>query len=373
MRAAATLALLLFAGCETVAGPGYREGELEVVWQEPSGTITAPPLLADDLVIVRQVSGRVEARRRATGVVLWERELGISAATDPPVRAGHTVLVNGPELVALDLRTGSVRWSRASGVTLSTQAAASDGTTAYLPDVDAVFALDVATGDVRWRADLGGFASAPIIAGDLLLVNLRALEVLGAPLRAGEIVAVERVTGAIRWRAPMPAPAGFAAPSAFGTVDAERGVFLSRDGVLRALRLSDGAILWDQRVVSFGAPQPIIDGDVVLLPEEVGRVSARSLASGELRWSRDVRPPLAGVAVAPALSVRPCGARLCVFDGTVRVLTREGAPVATTLARFSAPPVIDEAGVAYGGAARVDLSGTRVLAVRIAGGVGATR
>ena len=368
-RVALVVTAFLIGGCETVDGPGFREGPLEVVWQAPSGTILAPPLLVDDLVVVRQLSGRVEARRRSTGVVLWERDLAISRASDAPVRVGDVVLVNGPTLVALDVHTGSVRWQRASAQFLTTAAAASDGDVAFFPDLSTLFALEGDTGRERWRADLDGVVSHPLVAGELVLVNVRTLDILGAPLTGGEIVALERATGAVRWRAGMPAPPSLEPTSAFGDVATDRAVFLTRDGQLRALRLSDGQLLWSRRVVSFGAPRPLVDGDQVLVPEEAGSLSARDLASGALRWTRGIRPALGGElgTSAAALSVVRCGGRVCVVDGNVVELARDGTLLQETPARFTAPPAIDEHGVAYGGAVRVETLGSRILAVRLTG------
>jgi outer membrane protein assembly factor BamB len=76
----------------------------------------------------------------------------------------------------------------------------------------ALHCLDLYTGEVRWKTHLArefgakappwGYASSPLVEGDLLVINP------GAP--AASVVALDRVSGKVVWKTPGP-PAAYAA------------------------------------------------------------------------------------------------------------------------------------------------------------------
>ena len=108
------------------------------------------------------------------------------------------------------------------------------------------------------------------------------------------VVALERDSGAVRWRAPLPC-----APL-YPAVDGERAYLPCNDGLIRAWNLADGSEAWS--VDTQGAPVFIIPAGGLLLvadgdPDDGydlsgvnpprtpdGRVRAYEVASGALRW-----------------------------------------------------------------------------------------
>ncbi len=134
-------------------------------------------MVADGVLVAGTNSGSIFALDAVTGKVRWSRDVGQpingSAAIDPAAPGGGLVLVplaqvGDPQLIALSLGDGSVRWK----VALSTQPSSTNidvyGSPVYWkgtvyigtsgPDGDgstargSVVALDEATGKLRWRS-----------------------------------------------------------------------------------------------------------------------------------------------------------------------------------------------------------------------------
>jgi outer membrane protein assembly factor BamB len=196
--------------------------------------VLAPVAVGGGLVVgtfAREQSG-IEAFDRATGALVWrvdERSVdtlavGIAAAPiiDPRAHAVY-IATSSDEVAALDLDTGAVRWHTKLDPRGFDWGAAILGTPALAHGIlvvptlyDDTVALDAASGAVLWRhaapapsplrvthyrgADEAGFASSPVIAGDVVYVastdgTLAALDLAsgdelwtvhtGAPITAG--------------------------------------------------------------------------------------------------------------------------------------------------------------------------------------------
>ncbi|ELZ74960.1 serine/threonine protein kinase-like protein [Haloferax larsenii JCM 13917] len=224
---------------------------------------------------------------------LWRHPIPTTAqpypiAAPPVVSDGVAVTATYGErtppigVAAVDAETGTPRWrvgfnSRQIPWTL----AAADGAV-YVPFFkgDAgVVALDLQTGGREWSVSLP-VAGPVTVAGDTLLVPLD-----GDP---EAIAAVDRRTGAIRWRAP-----GVRHTEA-GVAVAHDRVYYCADRMLLARRLDTGDLVW-----SFGpTPRvslswtPVVAGDVVYALAEHRAENSRphylyalDAASGRVRGS----------------------------------------------------------------------------------------
>lgn len=150
--------------------------------------------------------------------------------------AGH-----GGDIQALELESGRELWRSKTELPLSGGPAAGEGLVVAGTSDGDVIALALDTGVERWRAAVGG-------------------EVLAAPVLAGGIAVVRTV-----------------------------------DGRLRGLRVADGKEAWvyEQQVPRLtlrGNGAPVISGDMVVAGFDNGKVSAVTLATGELLWSTTVAP-----------------------------------------------------------------------------------
>jgi outer membrane protein assembly factor BamB len=106
------------------------------------------------------------------------------------------------------------------------------------------------------------------------------------------IVAIDGVTGATRWSVPF--DAALTAPL---TWDSGWLIALTSSGEVRALRGSDGRLMWRQSVGSTAAHPAVPGGrNILYLSLSDGRVVALALETGERVWERQ----LAGILSKPA-------------------------------------------------------------------------
>jgi len=158
-------------------------------------------------------------------------------------------------------------------------AAGFDATTAYVPlKGGQLVAVDLDLGVVRWRLDVATtFTPA---TGDGLVFTTT----------DSSIEARDALTGATRWRTPL--PGGAAVPLYWDT-----GWLLAStpNGDLAAFRAADGSLIWRQSLGSplAAAPAPALDR--VFLPLADNRLVAVLLTTGETVWTRTLTDRITGM------------------------------------------------------------------------------
>jgi outer membrane protein assembly factor BamB len=130
--------------------------------------------------------------------------------------------------------------------------------------------------EVLWRRILpSGIRAAPLISRELLLVATG----------AGEVLALDRASGAIRWHVPLGAEV-IGAPAAERTNSESGFVVVTGDGSVYALD-REGKPRWHfQAGAAIYAP-PLVDGGTVCVGDISAQVHALDLESGERRWFFD--------------------------------------------------------------------------------------
>ena len=132
--------------------------------------IHAPPVVADDLVLVCTRRGRLLALDAADGGTVWGFHRGTGPSTRPAVAHDRVYLPagNGSLTRCLDLDDGEARWHVRSGLVTSQPTAVADGVYVGTPN-EGLFAVDP-DGTVRWHDDHWR-VDAPVVAvGDRLYV-----------------------------------------------------------------------------------------------------------------------------------------------------------------------------------------------------------
>lgn len=209
---------------DLASGPGVGEGVVAVVavdgflialnksdgtelWRTfISGESLAAPLVVDDYIVVQTVDNRVSALSIFDGTERWSVEQETPAltmrGTTSPVNAGGTVVTgfdNG-RVVAIDLDSGDVLWesllSPPSGRSDLDRLADIDGDIAVVgQDIYAsgyhgrVASFAAESGQVLWDRELSSFEG---VTADWNYVY--------STLETGELVALNRRTGAEIWR-----------------------------------------------------------------------------------------------------------------------------------------------------------------------------
>lgn len=145
----------------------------------------------------------------------------------------------------------------------------------------AVSAHAAETGERLWRNDLNvPLSSGPGIAGDLVLLGGKA-----------EIIALQRGDGTLRWRVPVSSES-LGDPVRAGDIVVVRTI----DGAVYGLAAQDGRRLWRvQQAVPLlslrGQSSPLIAGDAAIVGFANGRVAAYGLRDGALLWETTVVVP----------------------------------------------------------------------------------
>src|SRR5262249_21577259 len=145
-----------------------------------------------------------------------------------------------------------------------------------------VNALDAGNGAVVWSrnaaSEIGmktptwGFATSPLVAGDLVIVGV-----------SGRLVAYDRITGAHRWKGPVRG-ASYSSPRRLIVDGVAQVLVLSATGAT-SVALADGAVLWEHPWKGYPIVQPNLtsEGDVLMSVSDSSGV--RRLALTHIRGS----------------------------------------------------------------------------------------
>ena len=213
-----------------------RDGR--TAWRQPASGVSAPLVLDGDALYAVTDQGTALRLAAGDGTVMWQRRLGGGVRAAPVLTlAGVAIATTADSLYLLDPANGRVRASRATpGTVLATPV--TDGRHLYVATVrGGVLALTAVGLETAWEITLPDaiFATA-VLAADTLLVLARdgtlALVPVAAPESrrilslarpavagptvttagvlvgtvAGEVLCVDRATGAVRWQAKVAGP-----------------------------------------------------------------------------------------------------------------------------------------------------------------------
>ncbi len=159
--------------------------------------IWATSLVVGSILYVPSVSGDLHALDVQTLEPVWPEPFKAKAGllTDPVLASSNTLLVGGIDrsLYALDLDTGTQRWSFDADGWFWGRPLVADGTI-YVPNLDShVYALDVATGEKLWSFETeDGVRSSPLLVEDVLIVVDQ----------KGNVYGLNPNTGTLRWSGP---------------------------------------------------------------------------------------------------------------------------------------------------------------------------
>ena len=264
------------------------------------------PAIVADRVIAADGYGKVEARDRFSGKRIWRTEIGgidkgfFSALNffdrkDPSFVAGGVGVGGGLALlgttqgfvVALGVADGAEQWRADLGrEVLSTPAVFDD--LVFAQSIDGrLVAMDLATGTVRWTYDnqlpiltLRG-TSSPVVADGIVF----------AGFANGKLVALRAENGEPIWEHRVMLPEGRSELERMVDVDTKPlllgGVVYigSYHGLVKALSVREGRPLWEQEISTY------LDlaegyGQVYAIDEE-DIISAIDQQSGEVIWVQD--------------------------------------------------------------------------------------
>ena len=249
-------ALLFVAAGEMIHALDAANGK--VLWEAPSGTVTAPLLVQGGWVVAAS-AGQLAAFREIDGAKVWHHE-------SPPQHTRATIEGNNlyvpldeGRLLALDLRTGAERWTRFP---------AKGPLSEVLAFPDRVFVGASNKTFYAYNADDGAVDWPPLI---------------GTTLRGR--------------------------PASDGT----RVFITGMDNMVRAFDRHSGALLW-HAPVPYRPTGPVIVGSSVAVPGAAAEIRAFEAATGKPAGQIKLEQPLA---VPPVFAGTGADARMAAITGTI--------------------------------------------------------
>jgi len=275
---------LAVSGGRVYAATGYGEllaidvQSSSIVWRlKLDAPARSAPAVGGGKVVVTAQSGVVQAFDAVTGAAAWHASTDTSGAAllgaSSAAISGTTVVVTGStgEIQALDLATGAVKWqasitgnstiSAISGLRDASASPVIHGDTVYATGIGgALVALDIKTGDLRWKQSIGS-AETPIVSGGaIFLVDLE-----------NRMIAVDLKSGKVIWSQMLPAlPSSKRKGSWAGPVMAGGKLWAaSNDGRIASVDAATGALGVTTNIGFSGAIAPILNsGKMIVLASD---------------------------------------------------------------------------------------------------------
>lgn len=306
------------------------------------------PIVVEGVVYYSSTEGAtLYALDAATGSILWSYPT--AGSDDPPSYVDGRLYLSSDSLYCIDALTGSRIWTFGEDVNNGGTPCVMDGRVAcatgiMYPSYDTtVHCLSAEDGQLLWSRDLDGFIGNCIAGwngaflvgtscdggllcaldattGDVIWSNTMVEEgywdtspviVDGKIYIGGQDGAVHRfdaLSGAMEWETPLndqgypvePTPAVFEGTVICGHMPAQPP---AEAGVLAALDMSDGSIVWSIPASIHGSPA-VADGVVFWggVWEEYGLINAADASTGEMIWSYDPNPGFMGLQSTPAIT-----------------------------------------------------------------------
>ena len=164
----------------------FRLADGVKVWGQSFGQVERRPTIEGDRLYVPIVDGRLLALDLESGVVRWTRLLG-GAPTEVLALADRVYLGAGSDFLCLRTRDGVENWRWSTIGAPIVGAPAADADNVYMTAMDNLLrAMDRVSGNNRWKADLGHRPEAgPVVIGTTVAVPGRAAGIRGFNTKTG--------------------------------------------------------------------------------------------------------------------------------------------------------------------------------------------
>lgn len=305
-----------------------------------------PALDADRIYFDLGETTGVVAHDRITGQRSWTYARPFGGPSNVVAHQG-TVFFVGEQAIALDAATGAERWRFDPEGNGSLGTSAADDRAFYFGTDRHLFALGAADGSLRWKADLGdeswayrSIVRGVSVGGDTVYANVerylsesghinhayifaldrhtgetlwtfregdgetrhffwRGPRIAGPWLLHGDFdmnvyIALDRMTGEVRWRTPGD-PGGYFGPPEAPWVSNDTVYGVSADRWATAMTLEAGAVLWSTRVLR-SAYSLALCGSRVLVADDALNVMDRLTGQLLAMYEDDTRTAAGTVA-----------------------------------------------------------------------------
>ncbi len=346
-----TFAALTPAG----ADPVYTE--FSKIWSvKTKDEPLSGPVFTGDRILFGTYEGRIEARARKDGALLWSMTKHEPIFTNPVTADGKTAFIGeglhtapAAALTAFDVATGKPLWGRQfrshleSAVTLD----AAHNRLWTCAGSQGIWSIDTRNGNVLWHNPVGHIDATPLLEGGTLYASAQPDESkVGA-----EFFALDPDTGKAAWKLTLPGntmgspQAGPSDTLLLTTAIGQVGPQVATDRGWSHAVTKSGKLLWTAALPGLPLPEAGVlrARNLVIHTLKTGEIVALNTADGKIVW----HVPLGKEFDAPATlrddTVPPLLAALTT-DGIVSIMNAEDG---TEIRRFNVgkgayvPPAFD--------------------------------
>jgi len=293
------------------------------------GSYSSSPTVVGGVSYLADNSGNLNALDVETGKPLWHVRFDNSLMSAPLIANGLVYAGEGNEdsttyvprsrvqvglrdnaLIAVDAKSGRLRWRFALRGTGMPTSALIDGKLIHHDGSGDIVALDATTGALRWRRDVRSVSSMsailPIASGRLVTAGIFPNEVIAFNASDGSTVWTKNFPGSASGLGDC--PLAFDGTYLFGTYlgPVNKPVDPGDPAThhIYALRASDGALVWDRALEKGDTPPrneaaiPVVSGGIVYDGSAVAPyMHALDARTGRLLWRREVKGPVKGAPI----------------------------------------------------------------------------
>ena len=223
---------------------------------------------------------------------VWTSSVGASGPyLFSPIQVGSDIYAAAADgtIVRLDSNTGHALWRINAGISLTAGVGANSTTIAVAGQKGVLLAFDL-NGKLRWKIQASSeILTAPVIGQGLVIV--RSID--------NRVAAYDVESGVRKWAVNRPLPSLTLRTVAGVVLTEQLAIVALPGGKLVALSLNNGGLRWEasaadpkgatelERIADVSGT-PVVIGQVVCTAAYQGRVSCFDLASGAVRWSKNL-------------------------------------------------------------------------------------
>lgn len=235
--------------------PLDKEIPVKVLWKDSVGDgyegqfLDLVPAVSGDRLYVASHDGRVEARERSNGQIVWKKDTGLPISGG--VTLGRESAVFGTrdaEVVALNLADGSPLWSNSVTSEVLSLPKMADGAVVVRTTDGRIAALDEKTGAKRWVHERSVPALSLRVVGSPAVVGDKIID----GYASGKLVALNAQDGKQEWEAVVSRPHGRSEIDRLVDLGAEPAVredeiyVVGYNSGVAAVAVGNGEVLWHQ-------------------------------------------------------------------------------------------------------------------------------
>jgi outer membrane protein assembly factor BamB len=219
-------------------GDGYEEQFLDLV-----------PAVEGDRLYVASHDGRVEARDRSTGKILWKKDTGVPISAGVTLGRGFLVFATrDAEVVALNPADGSPLWSNSVTSEVLSLPKLAEGVVIVRTTDGRIAGLDEKTGAKRWVHERSVPALSLRVIGSPAVIGDKIVD----GYASGKLIALNAGDGKLEWESVVSRPHGRSEIDRLVDLGAEPAVqgdeiyVVGYNSGVAAVATSNGEVLWHQ-------------------------------------------------------------------------------------------------------------------------------